>query len=138
LELPARLERDRTAAGHVEHADDVTVLEDRLPAKQMLHAIEQRADAAPALVGNRPVAFDREGELLVLGADAVLRLRLAALGEPRDEFVARFDRRHVDLVTSHAQAKLPASKGGDLTRGLCGRECRALTRSCRSTGARPA
>src|SRR5262249_52979011 len=84
LELPARLERDRTAAGHVEHADDVTVLEDRLPAKQMLHAIEQRADAAPALVGNRPVAFDREGELLVLGADAVLRLRLAALGEPRD------------------------------------------------------
>ena len=101
LELPARLERDRAAAGDVEHADDVAVLEDRLPAEQVLHAFEQRTDAAPALVGDRPVAFDGERKFLVLGADAEFRLRLHALGKPRDQGVARFDRRHVDLVTSH-------------------------------------
>jgi hypothetical protein len=39
----------------------------------------------------------------VLGADTELRLRLAARGEPRDEFVARRYRRHVDLITSHAE-----------------------------------
>src|SRR6185437_13570292 len=39
---------------------------------------------------------------LVLGAGAELRLRLAARFEPGDEFVARLDRGHVDLVTSHA------------------------------------
>ena len=77
LELPARLERDRAAAGDVEQADDVAVLEDRLPAEQVLHAFEQRADAAPALVRDRPVALDRERKFLVLGADAELRLRLA-------------------------------------------------------------
>src|SRR6185295_5366108 len=43
----------------------------------------------------------REGELLVLGADAELRLRLAALLEPRDELVARFDRRQVNDIASH-------------------------------------
>ena len=111
LELSARLERDRAAAGHVEHADDVAVLQDRLPAEQMLHAVEQRTDAAPALVGDRPVTFDGEWKLLVLGADAELRLRLHALGEPRDQGVAGFDRRHVDLITSHEQSRLRALGG---------------------------
>ena len=66
-------------------------------------------------VGNRPVAIDREYEFLVLGADAELRLRLHARFEPRDQLVARFDRRHVDLVASHAggsgerAATLPAA-----------------------------
>ena len=46
LELAARLERDRAAAGDVGKADDVGPLHDRLPAEQMLHAVEQRADAA--------------------------------------------------------------------------------------------
>ena len=61
-----------------------------------------RMPRGPA-IGHRPVAVDGEGELLVLGADAELRLRLAARLEPRDEFVARLDRRHVDLVTGHAE-----------------------------------
>jgi hypothetical protein len=43
-----------------------------------------------------------EGELFVFGADAELRLRLAPRLEPRDEFVASFDRGHVDLITGHA------------------------------------
>src|SRR5262249_2397241 len=50
----------------------------------------------------RPVPFDGEHEFLVLGADAEVRLRLTALFEPRDEFLARFDWRHVDLVAGHA------------------------------------
>ena len=102
FELAARLERNRAAAGDVEQADDVVALHDRLPAEQMLHAVEQRADGAAAGIGHRAVVFDREGEFLVLGADAELRLRLAARFEPGDEFVARLDRGHVDLVTSHA------------------------------------
>jgi len=36
----------------VEQPDDVAVLQDRLPAEQMLHALEQRADAAPAVEGD--------------------------------------------------------------------------------------
>ena len=102
FELPARLERDRAAAGHVGEPDDVLALHDRLPAEQVLHAVEQRADAARPAVGHRRVAVHREGELLVLGADAELLLRLAARLKPRDQFVARIDRRHVDLVASHA------------------------------------
>ena len=101
LELSARLERDRPAAGHVREADDVRPVHDRLPAEQMLHADQQRMDRALALIGHRIVAVGREGEFLVLGADAELRFRLRALFEPGDQLVARFDGRQVDYVTSH-------------------------------------
>ena len=67
----------------------------------MLHAFEQRANAASSLVGHRPVSFEREGEFFVLGADAELRLRLDALSDPIDEIVAPLDRRQVDLITRH-------------------------------------
>src|SRR5207244_10938699 len=63
---------------------------------------QQRADAAAPVVGNRMMALLREGEFLVLGADPKLRLGLAAGFEPRDQLLTRFDRRHVDLVTSHS------------------------------------
>ena len=102
LELAAGFERDGAAAGHVEQADDVRSFGDRLPAEQQLHAFEQRADAASSLVGDRAVALEREGEFLVLGADAELRFRLDALSDPVDEIVAPFDRRQVDLITRHA------------------------------------
>ena len=102
FELAARLQRNGAAAGDVEHADDVVALHDRLPAEQVVHAVEQRADARAARIGHRPVTVDGEDEFLVLGADAELRLRLAARLEPGDEFVARLDRGHVDLVASHA------------------------------------
>src|ERR1017187_9615926 len=101
LELAARLQRYGTAMGDVEQADDVVALHDRLPAEQIMHALEQRADAALARIGHWPVPLHGEGEFLMLGADAELRLRLAARFEPGDEFVARLDRGHVDLVTSH-------------------------------------
>ena len=82
----------------------------------MLHAFQQGADATAVLVRNRLKPLHPEHELLVLGADAELRPRLAARLEPRDEIVARFDRSHVDLVASHAD--FPAGKGRDLTRRL--------------------
>jgi hypothetical protein len=101
LELAARLERNRRRPGHRSEPDDVLALHDRFPAEQEPHAFEQRADAARSFVGNRVVAVDRKGEFLVLGADAELGLRLHALLQPRDQLVARLDRRHVDLVASH-------------------------------------
>src|SRR5262249_37331660 len=107
LELPAGLKRDRPAPGRVEQSDDVAGLHDRLPPKQMLHSFEQGADAAAPLVGNGPVVADAERKFLVLGTDMKLRLRLDAGLEPRDEFVGRLDRSHVDLIASHGQ---PSSK----------------------------
>ena len=103
FELPAGLQRNGAAAGDVGKPDDVLALHDRLPAEQVLHAFEQCMDRAPAVVGNRAMAIEREHELLVLGADAELGLRLAPRLEPRDQVVARLDRRHVDLVASHAE-----------------------------------
>ena len=102
FELAARLQRNGAAVGDVEQADDLVALHDRLPAEQVGHAVEQRTDRAAAGIGHRPVILDREGELLVLGADAELFRRRASRFEPGDEFVARLNRRHVDLVTSHA------------------------------------
>jgi hypothetical protein len=112
LELAARLERDGAAAGHVEQPDDGVALHDRLPAEQHPHAVEQRANAAPTLVGHGLMPADREREFLVLGADAELRLRPHPGCEPGDELVARLDRRHVDLIACHAGSE---PKGRELT-----------------------
>ncbi len=135
LELAARLERDRPATGDVEQADDVAVLDDRLPAQQVLHAFQQRTNAAASVVGNRPVTLDRENELLVLRADAELRPRLAARFEPRDQLVAGFDRCHVDLVTRHAGFR---PEGAATIHGSCegGQSARALVRIARRQRAR--
>src|SRR5258705_5753995 len=109
LELPAGFERDRAAAGHIRKADDVRPVHDRLPAEQMLHADQQRADRALAVIRYRIAPAGGERELLVLGADAELRLRLIALLEPGDEFVARFDGLQVNDVTSHLE--IPSERG---------------------------
>jgi hypothetical protein len=74
------------------------------------HAVEQRADRTPAGIGHRPMVLDREGEFLVLGADAELIRRRASPFEPGDEFVARLDRGHVDLVTGHASVRLQRAR----------------------------
>jgi hypothetical protein len=88
FELAAGLQRNRAAAGDVIEADDIAALHDRLPAEQQLHAFEQRADALGAFVRHGLVALERERRLLVLGADAEVRFRLHAGGEPGDQFVA--------------------------------------------------
>src|SRR4051812_16614445 len=112
LELTARLERDCAAAGHVRKADNVRPIHDRLPAEQMLHTDQQRADRALALIGHRIAPARGEGELLMLGADAELRLRLVALLEPGDQFVARFDGLQVNDITSHLG--IPAERGATI------------------------
>jgi len=60
FKLAARLERDRAAAGHVGETDDVVALHDRVPAEQMLHAVEQRADAARPGVRHRRMVLIRK------------------------------------------------------------------------------
>ena len=104
FELPARLQRNRAAAGDVIEPDDVAALHDRLPAEQKLHAFQQRADAARALVRHGLMALQRERGFLVLGADAEFGRRLHARFQPRHEFVARLQRRHIDLVTRHKKS----------------------------------
>ena len=106
FELPAGLQRNRAAAGDVVKPDDVAALHDRLPAEQKLHAFEQRADAARAFVWHGLMALQRERGLLVLGADAEFGRRLRARFEPRHEFVARLQRRHIDLVTRHEKIRI--------------------------------
>src|SRR4029079_1636248 len=93
-------------------ADDVRPVHDRLPAEQMLHADEQRADRALALIGHRIAPAGGERELLVLGADAGLRLRLIALLGPGDELGWRFDGLQVNDVTSHFG--IPAERGATI------------------------
>ena len=122
FELAAGLERYRAAAGYVEQADDVVALHDRLPAEQMLHAFEQRADASAArhkATGRWPSTVKANFSCSV--PMRILRLRLAARLEPRDELVARLDRRHVDLVTSHAG--LPAKRAATLHGRRAGGQC---------------
>src|SRR5262252_6514004 len=64
------------------------------------------------------MAIDRKHELLVLGTEAELRFGLAARLEPRDELLARFDRRHVDLVASHTA--VPTERAATLHGGCEG------------------
>ncbi len=134
FELSAGLERDRAAAGHVGEADDAVALHDRVPAEQVPHAVEQRADAARAVIRHRRMVDDPEGELLMLGADAEFRLRLAARFEPRDELVARFDRRHIDLITGHAEfrRKKVATLITRRAKGQCFGQAHQLSRPSRS------
>src|SRR6202007_1782244 len=101
FELPARLQRDGAATGDVIEADDVAALDDRLPAEQELHAFEQGADAARALVRQAPMAGKRERRLLMLGPDPEFGWRLHARLQPGDKLVTRLNWRHIDLVTRH-------------------------------------
>ena len=121
FELATRLERNGAAAGHVVQADHVRPFHDGLPAQKMLHAFEQRADAAWPLVGDRAVPFERENKFLVLGANTELRLRPGALRQPSDEFVPPLDRRQVDLITRHevSREKWAATLHAARRKGQC-------------------
>ncbi len=117
FELAAGLQRDRAATGDVVKPDDVAALHDRLPAEQKLHAVKQRADPARAFIRHGLMALQRERGFLVLGAEPEFGSRLHARGQPRDQFVARLQRRHIDLVTRHKN-----SEGGAIRPNApCGR-----------------
>src|SRR5690606_14565401 len=89
FQLAGGFERDRGAV--LEQGHDLAVLVHTLPAIAA-QPLQQRADAALALVGRRAQVVEAEAELLVLGADAPVGRRLAAGGEIGDEFIARCDR----------------------------------------------
>src|SRR5262249_44432249 len=87
FELAARFERNRAAAGDIEQADNVRPFHDRLPAEQMLHPFQERADAARPFVSHRTMTLEREGEFLVLGTDAELGFGFCPLGQARSRFL---------------------------------------------------
>ena len=62
------------------------------------------ATRARPLVRHGLMALQRERRFLVLGADAEFGRRLHAGLQPRDQFVARLQRRHIDLVTRHTNS----------------------------------
>src|SRR5687767_3351721 len=93
LELTAGLKTDSAALWAILAAerDDVALLQHRVPTEAILDAIEQRADAALAVIGDRRMVARIEAELLVLGADAPIALGLRSRLEISDELVARPD-----------------------------------------------
>src|SRR6187200_2103935 len=92
LELTPRLETDGAAPRAVlaPKGDDVVLLGDGVPA-EIPQSLEQRADAAVAVIRDRCAALFVEAELLVLGADAPIAPRLAACFEISRELIPRGD-----------------------------------------------
>ena len=101
LELAARLERNRALADLVIEPDQAGMVVDRRPAEARLHALQQGLDAAAPFVGHRRRPGLIEHDLLVLGADAKLLGRLAALLKPARQLVPRFNDFSVADVTRH-------------------------------------
>ena len=90
LELAARLQAD--VAALLGERDRVAVLKHRLPAEPCGQRLEQGADAARPLIGQRAQVVAGEAELLVLGADPPGRARLAALLQILDQLTLAGDR----------------------------------------------
>ena len=108
FELAARFQRDGAAALALEQADQIAGIGNRLPVGLTHQPGQQGLHAAIACIGDGAVIGTIERDLLVLRADAPLRLRLLAICDPGDEFVAGFDRRRIGYVTGHAQLFLSA------------------------------
>src|SRR5262249_6000152 len=128
---------ERDVAGAHGERDDVAVLFHRLPA-EALHSLEQCADAVGAFIGQAAQRLAVEGELLVLGADAPIFHRLAALLEVFEElalagdgFAARFRWRGHAAASSTSKAIFEGSAG---TVDGC-RPCGALPRISAPAGA---
>ena len=101
FELAARLDRDCAHTMLFAKADDVLAIHDRLPAEFGLHALQQRRDAGFPIVGNRAVVGAEEGELLVLGADPELLLRLRPCVHIGRHVIEGAERGLVGRVTGH-------------------------------------
>ena len=95
LHLAAGLKTNDAALGTIGalQRDDVAPLEHAVPTETVLHAFEQRPDAALAVIRDRRMSAPVEAELLVLGADAPFADRLRACFEIGDELVPRLDGR---------------------------------------------
>src|SRR4249920_2887265 len=87
LELSSGLERDGAAeiARWLLQRDYLVIVVNRAPAEALRQATQQCRYARRPLVGNGPQAVAMEGNLLVLGADSPLGLRLCPLLDMRHE-----------------------------------------------------
>ena len=101
FELAARLERDRALSGRLDEPDDVTGIDDRIPAEHLTHAFEQRPDAVVAAIGNRRIAVDIERKLFVLRSDPPLGFGLLALRHVADQRVKALDGAGIGGVARH-------------------------------------
>ena len=88
----------------------------RLPAEALGQALEQRPHAALALVGQRPQVVVGVAELLVLGADPPVALRLAAGLEILDQLAAVGDRLALGL-RRRGHGRLPWTTRQQVARG---------------------
>src|SRR5690606_35247495 len=106
FELPCRLQRHRGATA--QQRDGAPVLVDPVPAEAR-QRLQQRLDAALAVELRRAQVIEAESELLVLGADAPVVLRLLAGSDVPDQLVAAGDGRVAGMAgTGHAHR----SRGG--------------------------
>ena len=99
LQLSGRLQRDRRVA--LLQSDDLVGVGDRSAAEAALQALQQVADRAGLpvrrLVGRGGEIGEPEAELLVLGAQAELRRRLAADRKVVGKLLQRSDRRRIGV-----------------------------------------
>src|SRR5437879_5323355 len=100
FELSAGFQRNRAAARDIVQSDDVAALQDRLPAEQELHAFQQRADAACALVSDGMMALKRERRFFVFGADPEFGNRLRAGFQPTGFWIAAEYELHIFFCSS--------------------------------------
>ena len=101
FELAAGFERDRALSGRLDEPDDVTGIDDRIPAEHLTHAFEQRPDAVVAAIGNRRIAVDVERKLFVLRSDPPPGFGLLALRHVADQRVKALDGAGIGGVTRH-------------------------------------
>ena len=106
LELAARLQCDGRAVGAGER-DGLAVLLDGRPT-EAFEGVERRRDPVGAVIGERAEIGPPEREFLVLGADAPIGFRLAALLVIADELIARRDRRNALFAGRGHEAPGPA------------------------------
>ena len=112
LELPARLQADRSAVRPLER-DQLAVIEAGLPTEMGLHSFQECTNAAITLIGHRFEQGFVERKLLVLGADAPVPGRLGAGRDPFDELIEALDGGVVAGLTRHGPSPLATSKPVD-------------------------
>src|SRR3954453_20287867 len=121
LELAARLQADIAAL--LGERDRLVVLQHRRPAEPLGQPLQKRADAARSGVGERSQVVLGEAELLVLGADAPSRPRLAALLQILDQLALAGDR--LALAARRCRHELPFPRAGS---GRCQPDAAASAR----------
>jgi hypothetical protein len=114
LELASRFQADGALSGRLDQSDDAALVQDRVPAEFLLHALQNRPYAPFAAIGHGRVTVDREGKLLVFRADAPLLARLATGSEVVDKLCDPFDRPGIGRIARHMPSFGAFSAGATL------------------------